>query len=48
MEDINVADFLDNDLFADENPAPGNGDTSSGYRSAPGTPPLDGGASAEN
>ena len=48
--DINVADFLDNDLFAndDEQTAPGNGDTSSGYRSAPGTPPLDGGASAEN
>ena len=54
--DINVdsiADFLDNDLFADENPAPSNGVTSSGYRSVPGTPPagdknLDGGASAEN
>ena len=51
--DINVADFLDQDLFADDNPAPSNGVTSSGYRSAPGTPPagdknLDGGASAEN
>ena len=52
-KDLTVADFLDNDLFADENPAPSNGVTSSGYRSAPGTPPagdknLDGGASAEN
>ena len=45
---IDVDYFLDSDLFADENPAPSNGVTSSGYRSAPGTPPLDGGASAEN
>ena len=52
-KDLTVADFLADDLFADENPAPTNGATSSGYRSAPGTPPageksLDGGASAEN
>ena len=51
---IDVDNFLISDLeiFADENPTV-NGDASTGYMSAPGTPPageknLDGGASAES